>query len=269
MEVQDKVNHNKVVDTEERNRNIAAQLEQFGIKNPYKTEETREQENQTQSQTPPAQEKPKEQEQPSPEKPKEQEIPSLNPEQAKLVESQLNVLKTLGQENGLKPTDDMYKGLVDMMERGFAEKGITAEQMGAIRESNPNLFPPKETEQSAPQATAEKPREAEQPAPQATAEKPREETRAPDPNNPESFNFAGITGNEGASTESMDMSQSQTADKPAPQATPDKPKGARKEQRDGRLIRNLQGLGREKPESVKKREVDIQILNNANSYSNS
>ena len=265
MEVQDKVNHNKVVDTEERNRNIAAQLEQFGIKNPYKTEETREQENQTQSQTPPAQEKPKEQEQPSPEKPKEQEIPSLNPEQAKLVESQLNVLKTLGQENGLKPTDDMYKGLVDMMERGFAEKGITAEQMGAIRESNPNLFPPKETEQSAPQATAEKPREAEQPAPQATAEKPREETRAPDPNNPESFNFAGITGNEGASTESMDMSQSQTADKPAPQATPDKPKGARKEQRDGRLIRNLQGLGREKQKSVKKREINTQILSQINS----
>ncbi|MFR1031136.1 MAG: hypothetical protein ACLSE6_00760 [Alphaproteobacteria bacterium] len=43
-EVQDKVNHNHVVAKEERNRNVAAQLEQFGIKNPYKTEETKEQE---------------------------------------------------------------------------------------------------------------------------------------------------------------------------------------------------------------------------------
>jgi len=41
-----------------------------------------------------------------------------------------------------------------MMERGFAEKGITAEQLGAIRESNPNLFPPKEKEQPAPEKTS-------------------------------------------------------------------------------------------------------------------
>lgn len=235
MEVQDKVNHNKVVDKEERNRNIAAQLEQFGIKNPYKTEETREQEEQTQSQTPPVQDKPKEQEQPAPEKPKEQEIPSLNPEQAKLVESQLNVLKTLGQDNGLKPTDDMYKGLVDMMERGFAEKGITAEQMGAIRESNPNLFPPKETEQPAP----EQPKEKEQPAP----EKPKE-------------------------AEQPASEQPKEKEQPAPEKTsrremsPEE-RAERKKKRDARRIMQAQGRLKPKQSSVKTTEVDPQVLSNA------
>lgn len=150
----------------------------------------------------------KETEQPAQEKPKEQEIPQLNSEQAKLVESQLNVLKTLGQEGGLKPTDDMYKSLVDTMEKGFAEKGITAEQMGAIREQNPTLFPAKE--KPAPTAGREQEQTAPEVKPQTKEEKP--ETRTPEPNNPESYNLAGITGNEGtAGTETQQPSKAQEA----------------------------------------------------------
>lgn len=146
-EVQDKVNHNHVVAKEERNRNVAAQLEQFGIKNPYKTEETKEQE--SQSQTPPVKEQPKEQEVPAPqptaEKPKEKEIPPLSQEQDKFVQSQLGILKQLGAENGLKPGDEMYNGLVNMMETGFKEKGLTDEQMGAIREQIRHCSRPRKT----------------------------------------------------------------------------------------------------------------------------
>lgn len=42
-EVQDKVNHNHVVAKEERNRNVAAQVGAVWHKDPYKTEETKEQ----------------------------------------------------------------------------------------------------------------------------------------------------------------------------------------------------------------------------------
>ncbi len=244
MEVQDKVNHNKVVEKEERNRNIAAQLEQFGIKNPYKTEETQDKE--AESQTPPVQEKPKEQEEPAPEKPKEKEIPELNPEQAKLVESQLNVLKTLGQENGLKPTDDMYKGLVDMMERGFAEKGITAEQLGAIRESNPNLFPPKEKEQPAP----EQPKEKEQPAPEQPKEAPQ-----PAPEQPKEAPQPA-------------PEQPKEKEQPAPEKTsrremsPEE-RAERKKKRDARRIMQAQGRLKPKQSSVKTSEVDPQVLSKA------
>jgi len=244
MEVQDKVNHNKVVDKEERNHKIAEQLEQFGIKNPYKTEETKENESQsptvpteekTQEQEAPVADKSKEQEtppvEPVSEKPKDNEIPGLTAEQEKLVGSQLGVLKILGEENGLKPNDEMYKGLVGMMEKGFEEKGITPEQMAAIREQNKELFPSKEQENQSPNQSADKSKEqpaqentekAEQPAPK------KEETRAPDPNNSESFNFAGITGNEGVSAESEAINHSQTADKSAaqPNAAPEKSKEA-------------------------------------------
>lgn len=232
-DIQDRINHNNVKSKNERNQTIAAQLEQFGIKNPYKTEET--QANEASSQTPPAPEKPKEQEQPAPqpvvEKPQAKEVPHLNPEQAKLVQSQLGILKKLGEENGLKPNDDMYKGLVGMMEKGFAEKGITPEQMEAIREHNPTMFPAKGHEKdqaSKDRAEVEKAKQKvndlytkDQPAgkkgdenqpkpeyvltPQDPAYKvgnldeykkhdAPENKPAPDKNNPETFNFEGMGG---------------------------------------------------------------------------
>ena len=163
-----------------------------------------------------------------------------------MVESQLNVLKTLGQENGLKPTDDMYKGLVDMMERGFTEKGITAEQLGAIRESNPNLFPPKEKEQPAP----EQPKEKEQPAPEQPKEAPQpapeqpKEAPQPAPEKP------------------------REAEQPAPEKTsrremsPEE-RAERKKKRDARRIMQAQGRLKPKQSSVKTTEVDPQVLSNA------
>lgn len=141
-DIQDRINHNKVEAKNERNQNIAAQLEQFGIKNPYKTEETKT--NETDGNTPPVQEPAKEKEQPAPEKAKE--MPQLNPDQEKFVQSQLGILKEFNEKDGLKPSNEIYSGLVGMMEKGFAEKGITPEQMGAIREANQDLFPKKETE---------------------------------------------------------------------------------------------------------------------------
>lgn len=220
-EVQDKVNHNHVVAKEERNRNVAAQLEQFGIKNPYKTEETKEQE--SQSQTPPVKEQPKEQEVPAPqptaEKPKEKEIPPLSQEQDKFVQSQLGILKQLGAENGLKPGDEMYNGLVNMMETGFKEKGLTDEQMGAIREQNPTLFPAKE--KPAPTAGREQEQTAPEVKPQTREEKP--ETRAPEPNNPESYNFAGLTGNEGVGEDLSSPKDSKPAETAARTPDPNNP----------------------------------------------
>ena len=152
-----------------------------------------------------------------------------------MVESQLNVLKTLGQENGLKPTDDMYKGLVDMMERGFAEKGITAEQLGAIRESNPNLFPPKEKEQPAP----EQPKEKEQPAPEQPKEAPQ-----PAPEQPKEKEQPAPE-----KTSRREMSPEERAE--------------RKKKRDARRIMQAQGRLKPKQSSVKTSEVDPQVLSKA------
>lgn len=252
-EVQDKVNHNHVVAKEERNRNVAAQLEQFGIKNPYKTEETKEQE--SQSQTPPVQDKPLEAE------PKPQEVQPLTEEQSKLVQSQLGILQQFGQENGLKPDDKLYGDLAGLMEKGFAEKGISPEQMEVIRQQNPNLFPPKD------QDNTQKPSEnTQQPnTQQPNTQKPAENTaQTPDPNNPESFNFAALTGNEGVS--GMDENKGNKAQEALAarrqNRTPEEI-AKRKEMREARKVLMAQGRLRAKPKPVKTVELDTNTRNAA------
>ena len=252
-EVQDKVNHNHVVAKEERNRNVAAQLEQFGIKNPYKTEETKEQE--SQSQTPPVQDKPLEAE------PKPQEVQPLTEEQSKLVQTQLGILQQFGQENGLKPDDKLYKDLSGLMEKGFAEKGISPEQMEVIRQQNPNLFPPKEQDNT--QKSSEN---TQQPnTQQPNTQKPAENTaQTPDPNNPESFNFAALTGNEGVS--GMDENKGNKAQEALAarrqNRTPEEI-AKRKEMREARKVLMAQGRLRAKPKPVKTIELDTNTRNAA------
>ncbi len=275
-DIQDRINHNNVVEKNERNKAIAAQLEQFGYENPYKTKETQEQEAQTQTppvqdkpkeqdisqrpnseqantqkpaentaqvpnpkdvntfnlsgitgnegvsgteqtqaqtqtppaqnrsnepqaqtqtppaqdrpnepqaqtqtppvqnrpnepqaqtQTPPAQDRPNEpqaqtqtppvqnrsnepqaqmQTPPVQNKPREQAAPALTDNQSQFVQTQLGILQQLGKENNLKPNDELYKGLVGMMEKGFAEEGISPAQMEEIRKQNQGLFPSQE-----------------------------------------------------------------------------------------------------------------------------
>ncbi len=227
-DIQDRINHNNVVEKNERNKAIAAQLEQFGYENPYKTKETQEQEAQTQTppvqdkpkeqdisqrpnseqanmqkpaentaqvpnpkdvntfnlsgitgnegvsgteqtqaqtQTPPAQDRPNEpqaqtqtppvqnrsnepqaqmQTPPVQNKPREQAAPALTEKQSQFVQTQLGILQQLGKENNLKPNDELYKGLVGMMEKGFAEEGISPAQMEEIRKQNQGLFPSQE-----------------------------------------------------------------------------------------------------------------------------
>ncbi len=245
-EVQDKVNHNHVVAKEERNRNVAAQLEQFGIKNPYKTEETKEQE--SQSQTPPVQDKPLEAE------PKPQEVQPLTEEQSKLVQTQLGILQQFGQENGLKPEDKLYGDLAGLMEKGFAEKGITPEQMEVIRQQNPNLFPPKE------QDNTQKPAEnTQQPnTQQPNTQKPAENTaQTPDPNNPDSFNFAGITGGEAVSAaESGEENKAKEALAARRKARTPEEIEKIKQMKKARQVLMAQGRLRAKPKPVKTVELN-------------
>lgn len=129
-DIQDRVNKNNVVAKEERNRNVAAQLEQFGIKNPYKTEATQENENASQTQAAP--EKPKEQEQTAAQANVKQVKP-LTKEQSEFVNKQIGILKELGGE-----TKDgaLYQEMVGMMNKGFLEQGLTADQIMAVRQQN-------------------------------------------------------------------------------------------------------------------------------------
>ena len=187
-DIQDRINQNRAVAKNERNQAVAEQLEAFGYVNPYKTKETLEQEAQTQTppvqdktkeQEPPVQDKPKEQEPPVQDKPKEQEPPAqdkpkenigLSPEQSSFVQTQLGILQQLRQDNNLKPEDDLYKGLISTMERGFAERGITSEQMEAIHQQHPSLFSIKEP--NAQQPNAQQPNAQQPNAQQPNAQQP-------------------------------------------------------------------------------------------------
>lgn len=261
-DIQDRINHNNVTEKNERNKAIATQLEQFGYENPYKTKETQEQDAQTQ--TPPTPDKPLEQEAqtqipPTPDKPKE--VQPLTEEQSKLVQTQLGILQQFGQENGLKPEDKLYGDLAGLMEKGFAEKGITPEQMEVIRQQNPNLFPPKE------QDNTQKPSEnTQQPnTQQPNTQKPSENTaQTPDPNNPESFNFAALTGNEGVS--GMDENKGNKAQEALAarrqNRTPEEI-AKRKEMREARKVLMAQGRLRAKPKPVKTVELDTNTRNAA------
>ena len=254
-DIQDRINHNNVTEKNERNKAIATQLEQFGYENPYKTKETQEQDAQTQ--TTPAPDKPKEQDAqtqtpPTPDKPKE--VQPLTEEQSKLVQTQLGILQQFGQENGLKPEDKLYGDLAGLMEKGFAEKGITPEQMEVIRQQNPNLFPPKE------QDNTQKPSEnTQQPnTQQPNTQKPAENTaQTPDPNNPESFNFAALTGNEGVS--GMDENKGNKAQEALAARrkarTPEEIEKI-KQMKKARQVLMAQGRLRAKPKPVKTVELN-------------
>src|SRR5699024_3124620 len=98
-------------------------------------------------------------------------------------------------------------------------KGLTDEQMGAIREQNPTLFPAKE--KPAPTAGREQEQTAPEVKPQTREEKP--ETRAPEPNNPESYNFAGLTGNEGVGEDLSSPKDSKPAETAARTPDPNNP----------------------------------------------
>ena len=257
-DIQDRINHNNVTEKNERNKAIATQLEQFGYENPYKTKETQEQDAQTQ--TTPAPDKPKEQDAqtqtpPTPDKPKE--VQPLTEEQSKLVQTQLGILQQFGQENGLKPEDKLYGDLAGLMEKGFAEKGITPEQMEVIRQQNPNLFPPKE------QDNTQKPSEnTQQPnTQQPNTQKPAENTaQTPDPNNPESFNFAALTGNEGVS--GMNKAQEALAAR-RQNRTPEEIAQRKEVKKLVRKMRLARGIGKPKPKPVKTVELDTNTRNAA------
>ncbi len=272
-DIQDRINHNNVTEKNERNKAIAAQLEQFGYENPYKTKETQAQEAQDQTppvQEPPVQDKPKEQEPPVQDKPleaepKPKEVKPLTEEQSKLVQTQLGILQQFGQENGLKPDDTLYKDLSGLMEKGFAEKGISPEQMEVIRQQNPNLFPPKEQDQTHKpmdntQDNTQKPAEnTQQPnTQQPNTQKPAENTaHTPDPNNPDSFNFAGITGGEAVSAaESGEENKAKEALAARRKARTPEEIEKIKQMKKARQVLMAQGRLRAKPKPVKTVELN-------------
>ena len=170
-------------------------------------------------------------------------------------------MQQFGQENGLKPEDKLYSDLAGLMEKGFAEKGITPEQMEVIRQQNPNLFSPKE------QDNTQKPSEnTQQPnTQQPNTQKPAENTaQTPDPNNPESFNFAALTGHEGVS--GMDENKGNKAQEALAarrqNRTPEEI-AKRKEMREARKVLMAQGRLRAKPKPVKTVELDTNTRNAA------
>lgn len=123
-DIQDRINKNNVVAKNERNQAVAAQLEQFGIKNPYKTDAVKE--NEANSPTPPAPEKPKTQD-------NVKQVQPLSKEQQEFVDKQLDALKSLAGEN---KDGALYQEMVGMMNKGFLEKGLTADQVMAVRQQN-------------------------------------------------------------------------------------------------------------------------------------
>uniref|UniRef100_UPI00402893A8 hypothetical protein n=1 Tax=Candidatus Scatocola faecipullorum TaxID=2840917 RepID=UPI00402893A8 len=141
---------------------------------------------------------------------------------------------------------------------GFKEKGLTDEQMGAIREQNPTLFPAKE--KPAPTAGREQEQTAPEVKPQTREEKP--ETRAPEPNNPESYDFTKITGNEGtAGTETQQPSKAQEALNKRKAARTPEQEAKHQEAKKARRILMAQGRLKPTQKTTKVIKMDPNIRN--------
>lgn len=257
-DIQDRINKNNVVAKNERNQAVAAQLEQFGIRNPYKTDAVRE--NEANNQTPPVPEKPKTQD-------NVKQVQPLTKDQQEFVDKQLDALKSL---SGGNKDGALYQEMVGMMNKGFIEKGLTADQVMAIRQQN-KLLPEDEnpkTQYHFPEKKPEKDlRESgkEQQQPESVPQnkennnsKPAEktpETKQPDPKNPETFNLDALS--RGTADGAVNGAEAKPKNKvklsPEQMAARQKRLAARKIQQD-------RGLAKDKtPKPVQQRTLDPNI----------